>query len=256
MTSTGSVVLSTLEFDVVWESERLPNRHVALDVPSPGITHTERAALVGGAWESLEGRGLARSGRVVPELADRLAVLAHPAVSVDCWVWADRKISALAGAAGNDAMLAVVDRDEVWLIDTRASALAEAAVSVAGDMPAGGGRSVSLPTDELQQAAAEVGDDPELLITALARRGVPLSEAQTLAGMVSGMGTKGQFGAQRAGRQGPPERADRVIAFHDTPAGRYLHQIRPSTDGRRWSTITPADNQRLASCVWELLDEI
>ena len=35
MPDSGSVVLSTLEFDVLWELERLPVRHVALDVLSP-----------------------------------------------------------------------------------------------------------------------------------------------------------------------------------------------------------------------------
>ena len=51
MSDTGSVVLSTLEFDVLWESERLPDKHVALDVPSPGKTHTERRLLVKQAAE-------------------------------------------------------------------------------------------------------------------------------------------------------------------------------------------------------------
>jgi len=36
-----------------------------------------------------------------------------------------------------------------------------------------------------------------------------------------------------------------VVAFHDTPNGRYLHLVKPSADRTEWSTITPADNQRL-----------
>jgi hypothetical protein len=251
LTSTGTVVLSTLEFDVAWEAERLTGRNVALDVPSPGTTHTERAVLAGRAWESLEGRGLASRGRVVPELADGFALLANPQTSVDVWIWADRKITGLAAAAGEEAILAVVDGDEVWLIAAHGSALAEAAVSVAGEMPAGHGRSISLPHDTLRAASAEAGLDAEKLIMALERRGVPLHEAQELAGMCDGMSTRGQFGAER-GKQ----RANRVVSFHDTPSGRYLHQLRPSTDGRNWSTVTPVDNQRLASCVWELLDEV
>ena len=68
-------MLSTLEFDVVWEAARLTRRNVALDVPSPGITHAERAEFVRNAWTSLEGRGLARGGRVTSEMADTLALL-------------------------------------------------------------------------------------------------------------------------------------------------------------------------------------
>ncbi|KAA2260099.1 ESX secretion-associated protein EspG [Solihabitans fulvus] len=255
MTSSGSVVLSTVEFDVVWEAERFPHRHVALDVPSPGVTHTERAEIVSGVWDSLEQRGLAERGRVVPELADSLALLANPQQSVDIWVWTDRNIRGFASAAGEAALLAVVDGGEVWLIGAHGTSLAESAVSVAGDMPAGFGRSVSLPNEFLHGAAAEAGDDAERLITALERRGVGLGDAQELAAMVNGISIRGQFGAERAGRGGSASRADRVVAFHDTPSGRYLHLVRPSTDGRLWSTIAPADNARLAGCVWELLDE-
>ncbi len=257
MTSPGSVVLSTLEFDVAWEAARLARRNVALDVPSPGITHTERAEFVRDAWASLEGRGLARGGRVTAEIADTLALLGNPQVSIDIWIWAGgRKIKGLAASAGEDAVLAVVDGDEVWLIEARASALAEAAVSVAGDMPAGFGRSISLPNDVLSKASDEAGRNPEKLVIALERQGLPLHEAQELARMADGMGTRGQFGVERAQQGGPPVRAGRVVAFHDTTSGRFLHLVRPSTDGRSWSTITPVDNARLAGCVWELLQEV
>ena len=62
---------------MVWEAQRLPAAHVALDTRIPSITHTEKAEVVKRAWESLEARGLARNGRVVPELADGFALLAN-----------------------------------------------------------------------------------------------------------------------------------------------------------------------------------
>jgi ESX secretion-associated protein EspG len=248
--------VSTLEFDVLWESERLPAPHVALIVPSPGKTHTERAQLVAGAWESLEGRGLAEGGRAAPDVADRLALLAHPQTSVDAWVWADRQVRALAVRSGRQAMLGVIDRDKVWLIPARDTALAEAAVSVAGDTPAGPGRSVSLPSELVGDADAEAEGDPKAFITALERRGVALSEAQAMAAMLDGIGTRGQFGVERRQRDQRMSRAERVVAFHDTAEGRYLDLVRPSPDGRLWSTVTPGDNQRLAGCVWELLEEV
>ncbi|HVK20277.1 MAG TPA: ESX secretion-associated protein EspG [Actinokineospora sp.] len=250
---SNSVVLSTLEFDVLWAAERLPEKHVALDVPSPGKTHTERAKLVEAAFAGLAQRGLAESGRAVPELADWLSLLAHAPVAIDSWVWTDREIAALAVASGDQGLLAVVDRAEVWLIPARATAIADAAVSIAGDLPAGPGRSVSLPTDVLMKAD---NGDPQSMITVLVEHGVSLSDAQTLGSMLSGMTTRGQLCAERAQRRQKRERARRVVAFHDTDAGRYLYLARPSSDGRSWSTITPADNARLAGCVRELLDEL
>jgi hypothetical protein len=251
VSDTGSVVLSTLEFDVLWESERLGARHVALDVPSPGMTHTERAGLVRQAFTGLEQRGLAKGDRAEPELADWLNLLAHPQVSIDSWVWTDHEIRALAVSAGGQGLLAVVEPTEVWLIPARDTALAEAAVSVAGVMPAGRGYSVSVATEVLWAAEARVRGDLQELAGVLRERGMSAGDAKVLASMLSGMGTRGQFGVERRQRDQQPRRADRVVAFHDTQEGRYAYLAKSN-----WSTITPADNVLLAACVWELLEEV
>ncbi|MGH3880826.1 MAG: ESX secretion-associated protein EspG [Actinophytocola sp.] len=253
---TDAVVLSTLEFDVLWERERLPPKHEALGVPSPGKTHTERAQLVAEAMSTLQQRGLSDGERATPELADQLSLLAHPQVCLDSWIWANHRISALTVLSGNTALLAAVDGPEVWLISTRDTALAEAAVSVAGESPAGPGYSVSVPTDALMAADKEAKGNRRELSAALIRKGIAGGDAKTLAGMVDGMGLRGQFGAARQRRDQRTVRADRVVSFHDTDHGRYVYLAKPNADGRMWSTITPADNQRLAICVQELLDEI
>jgi hypothetical protein len=252
---TGSLVLSTLEFGVLWDGERFPDRRVALMLPSLGRTADERDVLIERAWVSLAARGLARGRRAVPELADRLAVLANPVVCVDTWIRSDREVRALAAARGEQAMLAVVDGDTVWLVETRDTALAEAAVSVAGDVPAGLGEAVSVPSDVLAAADTAAGT-PGRLAEELTARGAASADARALAAMCEGITTRGQFGAESARPGRPKVRADRVVAFHDTPQGRYLHLTRRGTDGRMWATISPADNLHLAGCVWELLDEV
>lgn len=253
---SGTIVLSTLEFDVLWESERLPGKHEALTVPSPGRTHTERRRLVAEAFAGLAQRGLAKGDRAVPELADQLSLLAHPQLSIDAWVWTDHRISALAVVAGRSALLAAVDGPEVWLIPARETAIVEAAVSVAGDVAAGPGHSVSLPTEVLRAADAEARGDHRELAAALGRSGIPGSDAKTLAAMVDGMNVRGQFCVERMQRDQRMLRADRVVAFHDTPRGRYVYLAKPNADGRSWSTVTPADNRRLVTCVQELLAEV
>ncbi|MFI6029257.1 ESX secretion-associated protein EspG [Amycolatopsis magusensis] len=252
----GSLVLSALEFDMLWEAQGLPDRHVALDVPTPGHTHAERAALVERAWRTLAGRGLARGRRADGAVLDLLNLLARPKVSIDVWVWAEREIHGLAVSVGSEALLGVVDGDEVWLIPTRDSALAEAAVSVLGEMQPGVGRSVSLPHEVLVEADADARGDAKALVTALEDRGVPLWQCQELAGMLIGTVARGQFGVERQSRDGQPHRAPRVVAFHDTDAGRYLFQLTRNTDNRDWATVAPADNTLLAQRVWELLEEV
>ncbi|TCP54161.1 ESAT-6 protein secretion system EspG family protein [Tamaricihabitans halophyticus] len=256
MGASGNLVLSALEFDVLWESEGLPARHVVLELPSPGTTHAERAKLAAQAWDMLAERGLLHRGKVLPELADRLHLLARPRIGIDVWVWTDREIRALAAATGSDAEVCVVDGDEVWLVPARQSSLADAAVSVAGDVSPGVGCSVSVPFETLREADAEAEGDPHRLVHALQRRRMPTGEAQELAGMFLGMHTRGQFGVERITRDQQAHRAERVVAFHDTDAGRYLYLVAPDRSGRLWATVTPADNQLLATRLWELVREV
>lgn len=250
------VVLSGAELDVVWETERLGSRHIALDVPSPGATQLERAELIEKAWHSLESRGLARGRRASGNLLDMLGILATPAACVDVWAWADRQVSGLAATTGSHAMLGVVDGDEFWLIPARTSSLAESAVSVVGELHAGVGQSVTLPHAVLVDAAAQADGDAHVLVTALQDRGFGLFQAQELAGMLFRSVARGQFGAERRRRDGARERAQRVVAFHDADAGRYLMQLGRNSEDVDWCTVTPADNALLAQRVWELLEEV
>lgn len=253
MTDTP-VSLSTLELDIVWEAERLGPRHVALGVPSPGTTHAERAEFVDKAWAALEGRGLARNQRIAGALLDQLGVLANPDRCVDVWLWADHRVHGLAASTGNDAVLGLVDGDEFWLIPAHPDTLAESAVSVAGELPAGVGQSVTLPHALLTEAAVQARGDAHALVGALQDRGVDLFSAQELAGMLLGTVAKGQFGVERMTHAGVRERANHVVACHDTDAGRYLMVVERAGDGEDWCTVTPADNTLLAERVRDLLD--
>lgn len=255
------IAVSPLEFDVLCEAEGLADhRHIVLDVPSPGTTYTERAELVADAWASLRARGLAerRRDRVEPEFGDLLALLHRPRRSIDVRIWADRPIRALAAANGGTGLLTIVDSHVVEFTPVRASSLAPAAVSVAGEAQPGEGRAVSVLNESLRSAADRAGQhDPQRLVDELRVLGVPAEDATLVSRMADGMGMRGQFGAQSArDRWSPPVRANRVVGFHDTPVGRYLHVVRPSADGRGWSTIAPADNARITEYVAELLTEV
>lgn len=257
MSLPSSVVLSTLEFDVLWAALRFPRRHLALDVPSPGATRAERTKVEDAAWAGLTERGLADGSRPDPDLADRLAVLANPQLSVDARIWTEqREIRALSASTGTTAQLAVVDAGQVWLIPARPTSFANSAVSVAGEIAPGPGRSVSLPLAVLREADESVQGDPAALITALNQLGVSLSDAQELSGMFGGIITKGQFGVERTLRNGRVHRAERVIAFHDTHLGRYLFTVRPASDGTGWATVVPSTTARIVANVAELMDEL
>ncbi|GAA3557868.1 ESX secretion-associated protein EspG [Amycolatopsis ultiminotia] len=247
-----SLVLSALEFDVLWESLELGRRPATLAVPSPGSTHSERTSLVESAWQSLAQRRLARGGRPSGALLDQLHLLARPHYAVDVWVWAEREIRGRAVSRGSQAVLGVIDHDEVWLIPADEGALAEAAVPVAGDLAAGVGQSISVPHDALVAADSAARGEPKALVTELADRGLDLWEAQELAGMLVGQEARGQFCAERVLRDGTVRRSPQVAAFYDTDAGRYLFQLTEDPGGRAWATVSPADNPVLIGRVREL----
>ena len=114
---------------------------------------------------------------------------------------------------------------------------------------------MSIPYSALREADAAAKGDPKAMVTALEDRGVELFQAQELSGMLLGQEARGQFGAERTGRDGIVHRASRVVAFFDTDAGRYLFQVRTDRDGREWATVTPADNTLLATRIRELIAE-
>ncbi|GAB3684388.1 ESX secretion-associated protein EspG [Saccharopolyspora tripterygii] len=250
--------LSALEFDVLTEHLEIDSVPLVLKVPSPGRTHADRAKLVASAWRALTKRGLISGGAIDAELERMLRLVAEPGREVDGRSWLQRSVRVLAAAEsiGERAVLAVKDGEHLSFSPTSASGLPRAAVSRLPELAPGPGRSVSVPSAALDEAAAEVGDKAEQLLPALQRRGVRPDDAEALAGMVAGVVAQGQFGAAARLPHGRRERAERVVGFFDTALGRYAQLRTTSPSGEAWSTIAPADNRRLVGLVDELLAEV
>ncbi|SFS40924.1 ESX secretion-associated protein EspG [Saccharopolyspora flava] len=251
------ISLSALEFDVLTEHLGIDEVPLVLKVPSPGRTRTERAELVDSSWRALSRRGLVGGG-VDAELERMLRVIADPGREVDGRSWLGRSVRVLAAADrdGDEAVLAIKDGDFLSFSPASAAGLPRAAISPLPELPAGPGRSVSVPSRDLDDAAAEVGDQVEALPAALRRRGVRADDAGALAEMVAGAAAQGQFGAAARDRSGRRGRAERVVGFFDTALGRYVQTRTTSPSGEAWSTIAPVDTRRLIGLVEQLLDEI
>ncbi|GDY29154.1 ESX secretion-associated protein EspG [Gandjariella thermophila] len=249
------ITISALEFDVLWEHLRLAVMPLVLRVPSPGKTHTERAGLVRRTWEGLSARGLGREVAPDPTLVELLTLLDRPEREVDGRIWLGRSVRLLAAAKGESAVLAVLTGDALTLRYASAEGLPREALSVLPAAHAGPGHSVTLPSADLDAAAAEAST-PEELEKALRGRGVRADDARTLAAMVTDAGNRGQFGAAARDRFGRRVRGERVVAFFDTPKGRYVQMRREFPGGTPWSTISPADPRRLHQHVSELYGEV
>ncbi|SDN42590.1 ESX secretion-associated protein EspG [Allokutzneria albata] len=250
------VVLSALEFDVLWSHLGLPDMPLVIKVPSPGKTYQERAELERAAWDGIGERGLGRPIRLDAELERMLEVLALPDREVDGRIWLGHSVRVLCAARGSDGVLAVLEGSQLKLRQTTDFGLPRIALSVLPALPAGTGRSITLPSSDLDAAAAQAGNSVEALEAALRQYGVRAEDAHALSTVVSEVGDRGQFGVAARDEHGRRRRADRVIAFFDTPAGRYLQTRSASPSGVPWSTISPADNRRLTQHLDELLAEL
>ncbi|MGW0521593.1 ESX secretion-associated protein EspG [Crossiella sp. NPDC003009] len=248
--------LSASAYQVLWEKLRLTEMPIVLHVNPRGYEEHERTEAINEAWDELHRNELVSNGGVRPELVDALTLLAKPARAVDARLWLGREVRALAVSAGEDAVLAVLSEDELSLRPIYPGGLARAVVGLLPVRKAGPGHSISLPSSVIDTAARDVGTSVKAFAEALRDNGIGAADAQSVATMIEGAEQSGQFGATVTDRLGRRNRADHVVAFYDTPAGRYLMEEHRGSDGTPWTTMSPADGNRLTGQIERLLGEL
>ncbi|CCH29159.1 hypothetical protein BN6_18390 [Saccharothrix espanaensis DSM 44229] len=251
--------LSRLEFDLCWEHLKLGEYPTILTISSHGATSDERRALLAGAWRGLAARGLVERSDLDPRLAGWLELLARPEREVDARLRLDDgpRIRAVAAARRGHAVLAMLTTETLVLQRIDESGLADAVVSLLPTHQTPRSRSISLLATDLEKAASVAGASASKMELALRDNGVPRPDAQKIASVLGGVTRMGQFGTAvrplRNGSPGPRVRGPYAVSFYDTEEGRWQFTRRPSGDGRDWSTLSPADHQRLVHSVSELL---
>jgi hypothetical protein len=228
----GRVVLSWLEFDVLWEHLRLGPVPPVLAVPSPGRTHHERAALRDQVWPGLAAKDLER-------LASRLTALARPEWEVDVRM---PPTSALVARSGRHATVAVRTEGEMTLSVVPADRFTTAAVRVLPAHPAGSTRSVRVPASTVDEAVRARH------ATTVLAAAVGTSDARRITDLLANVTRFAHFGAARTPPGGARVRGPHVVSVYDTPPGRYLFTRR---DG--WVTLLPGTETAITRQVEELV---
>jgi len=245
------VVLSPVEFDLLWDDLGLGESPYPLDVPSHGATMVERAELAAAALAALADVGLvggADGEDLDAELLENLVLLRHNTLSVDALVFGDRPRRALAAAGDERAVLAVLDGDDLAIEPVHRDRVVHAVMSVIGDARPGPGEQVRLPRAAYSAAMdgyARTGYPG--FERALVTSGVQGRAIRPLATMVESRRTaSGQLAATG------PEGRSPVLSWFDTEAGRYAAS---TEDGgaEPWVTITPADGALIARRLTELI---
>lgn len=242
-----TIELSAVELDVVWRALSWGDLPLILDVPSPGTTRAERAALETTVWAALVDRELADDhGRATATLVTVLGVIGRRRWAVELRTFGPDPRCALLAVHGVQAVLAVLDQGKLRLARVPDTGIAGTLLSLLPDVPAGNGHTVTVAADVLTEAAA--AGTPAAAWNVLRGHGVDRDDAGSVITMTTGSFRTGQIAAELRGPDGRLTRAPRIVAFYDTPRGRYraVH-----TAGHL--TIGPATPAALAYSVDDLL---
>jgi len=234
--------LSTTELDVVWRASGFGTLPLILDVPSPGATHAERAALERRVWTELVGRELADDhGQADWRLLEQLDTIARRRRSLELQVFGTGTTRAVLATRGRRSVLGVL-ADRFLLSSVPATGQAATLLALLPDVPPGQGHSISVDTTVF--AAATEAAKPQ---DKLRRLGVSGDDARTLLAMASGSVRIAQIVAEVRDSTGRAVRS-RTMSVYDTPSGRY-RAIRTITSISDYLTVTPASAASLADAL-------
>lgn len=253
---TPDYLVTPAELEVLWQELGLGRMPYPLDVPSVGATMEERAKARLAVLTELQRRGLVGDQR----LEGFLRLLAEHDIAVDAVANINRPVRAVAASDGRYAVLAVIDNDQVGLVEIRPTALAKSIVEVLPDGSAGPGAALSLRLETLQAAVAlhedpqEESDDPwggdDLdERQALMKAGLSNQDATVISELAANRVAGGQFGVTRGdGSRFRTERVGALITWFDTHQGRYL-----MVHENGWLSLSPTDNDRIATRISSVL---
>ncbi|MET0235463.1 MAG: ESX secretion-associated protein EspG [Kibdelosporangium sp.] len=249
-TSRG-VVLSHLEFDLLWEDHTGQRPPYPIEVPSHGTTAAERDELGEQVFAALEQAGLVAGDDIDPGLRELFDLLDRPVWSVDALVFGEKALRVLAARKENQGLLAVLDDQEIFLEPIRDDELVAAMMSVVGDLPGGPGEPVRLPREALSTAmdtyVRKGYDGFERELAAVGITGRMVRAAATL--VESKRTCAGQLGANGPGGRSP------VLSWYDTSAGRYAVTVEDA-GLERLATLTPANGAWMTRRLSAMLDQV
>jgi hypothetical protein len=249
--------LSLPAADILAQTLDVNLRQFPFEIPSFGAFQRDRTRIAREVFLDLGRRGLIRDGDLDPQLMRALRTLSDYVVTVSVMgtVAKSRKLYARAAAAGETGVLAVKEGESLRLELIRPTALAVTLVGLLPDLPAGPGQSVTI-----SQAGPRRHDDGEDVVLApvYANRTADEQQLRIAASYLNRPRTgTGMFTVSGRDRRIGKERQGGHVSWIDTDAGRYLAVVRPpGDDGQVRSTFSPADANRMAHQLGELIASV
>ncbi|MEV0696609.1 ESX secretion-associated protein EspG [Saccharopolyspora sp. NPDC050389] len=253
------IELSKQAFHEAWKHFKLGTKPLVLNVLPEGIRQSERREAERRAWDELRALGFGNEMRE-DDIYGVFLPLQRYERAFDVTFnerrpdGGKRVLSGLVANVRSNAALAVQTAESVRLVALPADSMVRAALSVLpDDLKAGPGRGVSLRSSAMEEASKAAGTSDRAMADGLARQGVRRDDARTLVEMAGGQRVAwAQFGASIMDGQGKRHRAPMVTNFFANAKGWYFIE-NSHRSAEAWTTIAPADKQRMATRVQDLL---
>jgi len=239
------IELSVAALDILWEDLSLGRPPFPLEIPSHGDTAGIRARIRTAVYADLARRDLAVGTRPDDALVEKLRLLADPAIAVDLIALLDmadaQPLRALAAVRGRHGLVAVQRKLTLSLRGTREDLAVPALLRLLPHAPAGTAKSITRPASTFAHAErlAHVGGVLSTVTATGPQPPRPVVRA-------------GQLGVTSVDESGRRHRGP-GLGWFDTDDGRYATTMTRGPDGADWVTVWPADNDRLALRLTEVI---
>jgi hypothetical protein len=202
----GSFALSFAAIDVLLEQLGLGPPPFPFEIPYHGQTHGERAGIRAEVLADLKREALTEEARAAVRLFAKPQLVITAFGKLD-----DGPLLARICRRGQRAIKAVGTATTVHFGRIRSTAVVAEAVALLPDERAGAGQSITVSAGSTQLARAQAMVERDKL----------------------------RFGQFQVG-------SAPTLFWFDSTAGRYLITSSTGPDGQQWTTISPADNARIA----------
>jgi hypothetical protein len=257
--------LSLPAVDVLWEDLNLGAIPFPLEVRGHGDTTEERGRIRAAVYSQLERRGLAEGGEATAELTSVLRLLASPKISIDLVALKQlsdpQPIRAVVAARGKRAVLAVQRDLAIKVSRVRETAIVGSIVDLLPTNRSGPGQSVTLPASVLAGRPAPTPgrhrrpEPDDGVLRSVTLRSEHHNELKFVDSVMERPTVcAGSIGILLRDEHGKIQRLP-GMGFFDTDQGRYATTVKRGSDGEDWTTLSPADNTRLAHRLAETLVE-
>lgn len=257
-----NISLSPLVVDYLCERLDI-TLHPLLRTARFGQDDEERSRARGLALEEMRSQGLAERDDVHPFVDEVMHLLAKPplAVGVATQTQNGENFNAVLIERGRSVVQAYQpdgetpeEAREIKVVVHEYGGLPWNTVSLLPKSKGAQGMSVSMPAEVLQQAAERAANKPSEMRGALTSLGIRSAEASALAQAFAAERVGGgQITVRGTDKLGRGHKLPTYVQYFDTKDGRYMTQSKPGHDGRDWFLFVPADEQKIAAKVDEML---